>query len=115
MVRHQLPIVTIIFNNACWGMSIHGQQTVFGQDVATKLAPTRYDKVAEGFGCHGEFVTDTNDLAPAIERSLASGKPAVVNVITSAEVIHPITISLLGDLDNPNEIVVPYYKNLPKH
>ena len=41
MVRHGLPIVTIIFNNAAWGMSIHGQQAVFGEDadVITKAAP----------------------------------------------------------------------------
>ena len=115
MVRHELPIVTIIFNNACWGMSIHGQHAVFDKDVATRLAATRYEKVAEGFGCHGEFVTTPEELGSALERSLASGKPAVINMTTSAEVVHPITISMLGDLTNENEIVVPYYQNLPKN
>ena len=87
MVRHQLPVVTIIFNNACWGMSIHGQHAVYGagKDVATRLAPTAYEKVGEGFGAHGEFVDTVEAIGPAIERALAAGKPAVVNVRTSAE------------------------------
>ena len=115
MVRHQLPVVTIILNNACWGMSIHGQHAVYGgRDVATRLAPTRYEKVAEGFGCHGEYVEAAEDLCAAMERSLASGKPAVINVATSAEIVHPVTTAMVGDTVSEDEIVVPYYQNLPK-
>jgi acetolactate synthase-1/2/3 large subunit len=115
MVRHGLPVITIIFNNACWGMSIHGQHAVYdGKDVATRLAPTAYETVGIGFGTYGELVETTDELKPAIERALASGKPAVINVRTSAQVVHPITHALLGDLDADNQIVVPYYQNLPK-
>lgn len=116
MARHKLPVITVIFNNACWGMSIHGQEAVYGKggDVMSRLAPTRYDKVAEGFDCHGEFVEALEDLAPAIQRAFASGKPAVVNVLTSAQVIHPVTTALLGNLTAEDEIIVPYYKNIPK-
>ncbi len=114
MVRHQLPIVTIVYNNACWGMSIHGQHAVYGKDVATTLAPTAYEKVGEGFGAHGEFVESVDEIGPAIERALASGKPAVINLRTSGEVVHPVTMSLLGDIHAKDQIVVPYYQNLPK-
>lgn len=114
MVRHGLPVITIIFNNACWGMSIHGQHTVYkGRDVATRLAQTAYEIVGKGFGTHSELVETIEDIGPAIKRSLASGKPAVINVRTSADVVHPITYALLGDLDAENQIVVPYYQNLP--
>jgi thiamine pyrophosphate-dependent acetolactate synthase large subunit-like protein len=41
----------------------------------------RLDKVAEGYGAHGEFVDREEDIAPAIARALASGKPAVVQVV----------------------------------
>ncbi len=116
MVRHELPIVTIIFNNACWGMSIHGQQAVFGEDgdVITRLSRSRYDQVAEGFEAHGEFVETLDELAPALQRALACGKAAVVNVKVSGSVVHPVTNSLLGDLTAENEIIVPYYQNIPK-
>ena len=97
-------------------MSIHGQHAVYGEkgDVITKLAPTRYDKVGEGFGCYAEHVDTVEEITPAVKRAFASGKPAVINIVTSAKVVHPVTNSLLGDLDATDEIVVPYYKNIPK-
>ena len=49
--------------------------------VATELAPTRYDKVVEALGGHGELVTEPDQIRPALERAFASGKPACVNVM----------------------------------
>jgi acetolactate synthase-1/2/3 large subunit len=114
MVRHKLPIVTVVFNNACWGMCIHGQHAVYGAeaDVITRLAPTRYDLVAEGFGAFGQNVESIDDVQPAVARAFASGKPAVVNVATSAKIVHPITTQMLGKLASPDEIAMPYYANL---
>ena len=40
----------------------------------------RFDKIAEGFGCHGEYVEKEDEIGPAIERAYASGKTAVVHV-----------------------------------
>ena len=40
----------------------------------------RFDKIAEGFGCHGEYVEKEDEMGPAIERAFASGKTAVVHV-----------------------------------
>jgi acetolactate synthase-1/2/3 large subunit len=88
MVRHELPIVTVINNDQQWGMSAHGQEVIYGKDrqVVTRLGPTRYDEAAAGFGCHTEFVVEPGDLVPALERALASGKPACVNVLTDPDV-----------------------------
>jgi acetolactate synthase-1/2/3 large subunit len=115
MVRHRLPIVTVVFNNACWGMSIHGQHAVFGAegDVISRLAPTRYDLVAEGFGAFGQHVTEIDELGPAVTRALEAGRPAVINVATSAAVVNPITTQMLGDLTATDQIVIPYYDNIP--
>ncbi len=115
MVRHGLPIVTVVFNNACWGMSIHGQQAVYGADgdVISRLAPTRYDLVAEGFGAFGQHVTEIDELGPAMIRALEAGRPAVINVATSATVVNPTTTQMLGDLTVSDEIVIPYYDNIP--
>jgi acetolactate synthase-1/2/3 large subunit len=46
------------------------------------LGFTRYDKMSEVFGCYGEHVEKPADIRPVLERAAASGKPAVVNVIT---------------------------------
>jgi len=116
MVRHGLPIVTVVLNNACWGMSIHGQEAVFGNgnDVITRLADTDYHEIARGFGGYGERVTELAGVAPAVERAFASGRPACINVSVAADVVHPMTTAMLGNLDAADEIVVPYYENIPR-
>ena len=48
--------------------------------VATQLNYTRYDKIVEAMGGHGEYVTEPDQIRPALERAFASGKPACINV-----------------------------------
>ena len=59
--------------------------------LARRRAPpeTRYDEVVSALGCHGELVRSPDELRPALERAFASGKPALVNVITDPEVVYP--------------------------
>ncbi|TDC57564.1 thiamine pyrophosphate-binding protein [Actinomadura sp. KC345] len=115
MVRHELPIVTVVLSNDTWGMSIHSQDVLFGagNDIVTRLAPTRYEKVAEAFGAYGEHVEKPGEIGPAIRRALDSGRPALINVAISNEVVHPVTTSMLGDVTTTDEIVIPYYENIP--
>jgi acetolactate synthase-1/2/3 large subunit len=47
----------------------------------TLLSRTRYDKVVEALGGHGELVERPEDLRPALDRAVASGLPACVNVM----------------------------------
>ena len=56
---------------------------LFGEDKSpgTLLAPTRYDKVVEAFGGHGELVTEPDQIRPALERAVASNTVACVNVM----------------------------------
>lgn len=81
-VRFGLPIVGVVGNDGAWGQMMRPQAMVYGADrlVATELAFTRYDKVVEALGGHGEHVTEPAEIRPAIERAFASGKPALVNV-----------------------------------
>jgi acetolactate synthase-1/2/3 large subunit len=48
--------------------------------------------VVEGLGGHGELVTRDEQIIPAIERALASGKPACVNAVTDPTVTSPATL-----------------------
>ena len=38
--------------------------------------------MAQDVGAHGEYCEKPHEIRPALERATASGKPAVVNVIT---------------------------------
>ena len=79
-VRHDLPVVAVMGNDAAWGIDRQIQLGLYGRPVATDLLQSRYDKVVEGLGGYGELVESPEDLVPAVERAFASGKPALVNV-----------------------------------
>jgi acetolactate synthase-1/2/3 large subunit len=82
-VRFRLPIIGVIGNDGAWGQMMRPQGAVYGWDrlSATLLEYTRYDKIVEAMGGHGEFVERPDELRPAFERAAASGKPALVNVV----------------------------------
>jgi len=82
-LRHNLPLVAVIVNDGAWGMIKAAQIGMYGRDrlVASELGHVRYDQWVEGFGGHGELVEKPADIRPALQRALASGKPACVNVI----------------------------------
>jgi len=82
-VRHNIPVVVVIGNDSVWGIDYHQQVQLFGNAVATELSPaTRYDKMAEALGAHGEFVQSAAEIPAALERAFAADRPAVVNVRT---------------------------------
>lgn len=79
-VRHRLPFVTIMGNDTVWGIDRQYQIAYYGKSVGTDLRWTRYDKVVEALDGHGELVERPEEVRPAVERALASGKPSLVNV-----------------------------------
>jgi acetolactate synthase-1/2/3 large subunit len=82
-VRRSLPFVAILGNDARWNAESQIQLREFGQNRmhGCELLPARYDQVVTALGGHGEHVEHAADLPAAIERALASGKPACVNVM----------------------------------
>jgi len=99
-VRHDIPFVCVICNDQAWGMIKHGQEMTYGADrcVASGLGVVRYDRMVEALGGHGEFVTKDEEIIPALERALQSGKPACVNVITDPCVTSPATLMFMDAL-----------------
>jgi acetolactate synthase I/II/III large subunit len=90
MVRHNLPVVGVLGNNGIWALEYHPMKFLYGYQVAAELRPaTRYDEVVKALGGHGELVRHPAELQPALERAFASGKPALVNVLTDPEVVYP--------------------------
>jgi len=86
-VRFQLPMVVVVGNDAAWGQIMIPQRSMYGEDKspATRLAPTRYDRVVEAFGGRGEHVDDPADLAPALDRAFSSGTVYCVDVSIDPE------------------------------
>jgi acetolactate synthase-1/2/3 large subunit len=90
MARHDLPVVAVMGNNGIWALEHHPMKFLYGYSLAAELRPeTRYDELVSALGCHGELVRSPAELKPALERAFASGKPALVNVLTDPEVVYP--------------------------
>lgn len=90
LVRHNVPVVSVVGNNGIWGLEKHPMEALYGYSVVAELRPgTRYDEVARALGGHGELVSAPAELRPALERAFASGLPAVVNVLTDPSVAYP--------------------------
>jgi acetolactate synthase-1/2/3 large subunit len=90
LARHGIAVLAVIGNNGIWALEKHPMEAIYGYSVAADLrAGTRYDLVAEALGCHGELVAVPDQLRAALERALASGKPALVNVLTDPSVAYP--------------------------
>lgn len=82
LVRFRIPAVLVVGNDGAWGEVRVPQVGIYGEDaeVATRLARSRYDRLCEVFGGHGEHVERPEELAPALGRALTSGEPAIVDV-----------------------------------
>jgi acetolactate synthase-1/2/3 large subunit len=90
LARHGVNVVGVMGNNGIWGLEKHPMEFLYGYSVAAELRPaTRYDQVVEALGGHGELVRGSEELRPALERALAAGKPALVNVLTDPAVAYP--------------------------
>jgi thiamine pyrophosphate-dependent acetolactate synthase large subunit-like protein len=76
-VRHHLPVVTVVSNNAGW-TAREPQLRKPGRE----LGFTAFDKIGAALGAYAEHIEQPEDIRPALERALASGRAAVLNVIT---------------------------------
>ena len=83
-VRQDLPFVGIIGNDGAWGEMKAFHERVYGDEgmVAQDLSQaTSYEGMVEALGGYGERVERPQDIAPALDRALESGVPALVNVL----------------------------------
>jgi len=82
MVRHSLPVVIIIGNDAAWGLERELQKAFHPSEcpVACELRPTRYDVIMKGFGGEGENIHRREEIGPALQRAFSSRVPYLLNV-----------------------------------
>lgn len=91
-LRYGLDITTVILNDSMWGMIKRGEAKKSpgsSNFVGLHLREVHYEKIVQELGGYGEFVTNPEDVGNAIDRALASGKPACVNVVTDPEIGPP--------------------------
>ncbi len=89
LVRHNLPVVMVVGNNATWALEKHPMRFLYGYDVAADLQATPYDRIVAALGGAGETVADPSGIGPALDRAFAAGVPYLVNVLTDTEIAYP--------------------------
>ncbi len=94
--KYELPIVLLLWNNSSWGPDFASMPMLKGRTDPFDMIPDiRYDKVFEPMGLHTEHVETPDQIIPALERALASGKTSLINVVGDKRYGHP---SLGGNL-----------------
>jgi len=84
--RLQLPIVVVVSNDRAWGMIKGGQMLGYeSRFIGVDFFDVRYDRIAQACGCYGERVEKPDQIRPALERAMASGLPAVLDVLVDPE------------------------------
>jgi acetolactate synthase I/II/III large subunit len=82
--RQKLPLVCVVGVDHQWGLEVGVYKRTFDQPSPQPgvhwSKEVRFDKIAEGFGCHGEYVEKEEEISAAVERAYASGRTAVVHV-----------------------------------
>jgi acetolactate synthase-like protein len=96
-VRHELPVIAVVGNDACWMQIAREQVAVLGDDVACVLRRTDYHRAAQGFGGEGILVRQPDEVPGALAqaRQLASqGRPVLINAHIGATEFRKGSISI---------------------
>lgn len=83
--REGVAAIAIVFAEGSWTMEEPNELALYGRTFGTDQGAVRWDLVGEGLGCHGEHVEELGELAPALERARASGRPAVICLRTDRD------------------------------
>jgi acetolactate synthase-1/2/3 large subunit len=84
--HHSVNPIILVFNNQMYGTIRMYQERTYPHRVSgTALTNPDFARFIEAFGGHGEVVEKTEELVPAVQRALASGKPAIVEIRMNPE------------------------------
>jgi acetolactate synthase-1/2/3 large subunit len=91
-VQYNAAFVAIVVNNGMYGtIRMHQEREYPGRISGTELRNPDFSAYARAFGGHGETVEKTEDFAPAYERAVKSGKPALIELRIEPDAITPST------------------------
>jgi thiamine pyrophosphate-dependent acetolactate synthase large subunit-like protein len=81
--KYRMPMIVIVYNNNAWGTWTGNNRSPVTLSLHLFQENVRYDKVAEGLGAHGEYVTKPGDFRAALERcyeiAVKESRPSLIN------------------------------------
>ena len=95
-VQHKLNVIFLVFNNGAYGtIRMHQERDYPARVIGTDLHNPDFAAYARSFGCHGSTVRKTSEFAAAFDEAVASGKPALIELVVEQDQISP-TATLSG-------------------
>jgi acetolactate synthase-1/2/3 large subunit len=89
-VQHNANVIFLVINNGMYGtIRMHQEREYPGRVSGTDLKNPDFAALARAYGAHGETVKETAEFAPAFERCLKAGKPALIEIQLDPEAITP--------------------------
>lgn len=112
--RFSLNVMTVVVNNAVWGMSLHAQELLYADKIkerpAAKLsAGTAFARIGEGFENTSVKVEKYEDIEKEVKRLSKSEGPSCIDLIVSEPPIHPGLEALVMNTAGSARMMVPYY------
>jgi acetolactate synthase-1/2/3 large subunit len=90
MVAERLPVLVIVANNRMLGtIRMHQERRFPGRVMATDLVNPDFAALARAYGAHGERVERADELAGALQRARAAGRPALIELMTDPDALTP--------------------------
>jgi acetolactate synthase-1/2/3 large subunit len=87
-VQYGANVICIVANNQMYGtIRMHQEREHPARVVGTDLVNPDFAEFGRVLGCHGERVERTDEFAPALDRAIRSGKPAVIELRTDPELV----------------------------
>ena len=83
-VRHKLPVISLIGNDACWGQIARDQVEFLKSDCALMLEHSNYEMIGKAFGADGKRVENIPDFVAAAKDAISKSRkniPYIINAI----------------------------------
>jgi acetolactate synthase-1/2/3 large subunit len=87
-IQHGAHPIILVFNNGTYGtIRMHQEREHPGRISGTDLVNPDFVALAKAVGAYAELVKRTEEFEPALERAMASGRPALLELRTDPELI----------------------------
>jgi len=87
--RYDIPIIVLVVNNGVLSLIRQNQKYALGFRYAVDLWYDGYKPdvvtISKGFGCHAERIQHPDEIRPAFQRAVDTGKPSVIDIIVDQE------------------------------
>lgn len=94
--REGLRLTFVVFAEGAWTMEEPNELALYGRTFGTEQGTVRWDIVAEGLGCHGEYADSPDDVPAALLRARDCDGPAVVCLRTDHAANLSISPAMIG-------------------